>query len=364
MKHKALFAVSSLWLWHATRTLIVIDFFLKKWFQISIISYWNALNFLKAELAGKNVDFIELKDYPAIERGKGVNFYLYLFNDIIKITKLIRKERSFVEKIYQNYDFIFSDWRYWIYSKKIPSFLLSHQISFVMPKWLELFYNISDYLNYRYLKNFDLVFIPDYEKTSDSLTWELSHPKWIKKINHKYVWILSSYKDLVSSEQWEKIDYLFLISWYLNDYRENFIDNLVNQAKNLPWKKVFVLWDTKNNYVKELENNITIYSFLFWDKRRELFLKADTIISRLWYTTIMDLVELWKKAVLFPTPNQTEQEYLKEFLDNKNIFTFWRENSNLLNLIEKNKKIENKSFNFWKTEESLLIIDKIISNYI
>jgi hypothetical protein len=28
----------------------------------------------------------------------------------------------------------------------------------------------------------------------------------------------------------------------------------------------------------------------------------------------MDLVELEKKAILYPTPNQTEQEYLAKFL--------------------------------------------------
>ena len=32
------------------------------------------------------------------------------------------------------------------------------------------------------------------------------------------------------------------------------------------------------------------------------------------------LIELDKKAILYPTPNQTEQEYLAEYLSKKNIF--------------------------------------------
>jgi hypothetical protein len=34
----------------------------------------------------------------------------------------------------------------------------------------------------------------------------------------------------------------------------------------------------------------------------------------------MDLVKLQKKAVLIPTPGQTEQEYLAQWLQEKNVF--------------------------------------------
>ena len=50
-----------------------------------------------------------------------------------------------------------------------------------------------------------------------------------------------------------------------------------------------------------------IYSFLSWEKRNEIFLKSKNIVSRAGYTTIMDFIELDKKAILYPTPNQTEQ---------------------------------------------------------
>jgi len=54
--------------------------------------------------------------------------------------------------------------------------------------------------------------------------------------------------------------------------------------------------------------------------RHKLFKNAEVIISRAGYTTIMDLLELNKKAILYPTPNQTEQEYLANYLKNKNYF--------------------------------------------
>lgn len=360
-KNKLLFAISSLWLGHATRTSVVINHFLKKWFEIDIISFWNALNFLKSEFDGKKINFIELVDYPHLERWKWWKFYFYLIFDVVKTTFIIKKENNFVASIENNYDFIFSDCRYWVYSKKVPSFLLNHQLAFVMPKWMWFLQWFTDYINIKYLKNFNCLFIPDFENIDNSLAGNLSHPNWINKINHKYIWILSSFTGS-KKEKTEKIDFLFTISWYLSEYKDDFINKLLEQSKKLKWKKVFILWDAKNNYKKELENNITIYSFASWDLRKNLFLNAEIIISRAWYTTIMDLVELSKKAILFPTPNQTEQEYLVKFLSENNLYVFWWDDSNLIELVKKadNSNIYNTKN---KTENSLLNIEKIISKY-
>jgi hypothetical protein len=128
-KNKILFAVSNLWLWHATRSLTIINFYLNKGYYIDIISFWNALKYLKQELKNnKNIEYIELIDYPSLERGFWIMYYLFLIIDLLKTVFLIKKEAKFIKKIYKNYDFIFSDWKYWIYSKNIPSFLLSHQL--------------------------------------------------------------------------------------------------------------------------------------------------------------------------------------------------------------------------------------------
>lgn len=359
---KALFSVSSLWLWHATRTLVLINHFLDKWFEIDIISFWNALNYLRTELSNKKVKFIEIEDYPLLERWKWLKFYYYLILDLVKTNIVIKKENNYINNSKEKYEFIFSDWRYWIYSKNIPSFLLTHQLAFVMPKWLQIFSKLSDYFNYVCFKKFDYIFIPDYNDMNNSLAWELSHPKWVKKLPHQYIWILSSFYD---ADKWEneKIDYLFSISWYLLDEKQNFVNRLLEEAKELDGKKVFILWDTKNNYKKELENNITVYSFVSWKERKKLYLNSQVIISRTWYTTIMDLVELWKKAILFPTPNQTEQEYLSMFLSKNNIFVFWNENSRLKELVWEinNSNIFNAPST---TNKSVIEIEKIIFKYI
>lgn len=356
---KALFAISSLGLWHATRTLPIIKTFLEKWYKIDIVCFWNSLNFLKNELWNKIENYIEYTDYPLLERWKWISFYFYLIYDIIVTFFKIQKENKFLENLQKekNYDFIFSDWKYWFYNKNTKSFILSHQLSFDIPKFFSFSQKIMDSYNKNIFKKFDLLFIPDYEDKDINLAWKLSHPKWISEINHCYLWILSSFHNLEKKEI-ENIDYLFTISWYLKEHKDNFIKNLKFEAEKLKWKKVFILWETKKNFKEyDEKNNIEIFSFLAWEEKNKTFFKSKNIISRAGYTTIMDLVELDKKAILFPTPNQTEQEYLAKYLWEKWFFLIWKEEKDILNLENFERK---KIFFNSKTKDSLEKILKII----
>ena len=53
-----------------------------------------------------------------------------------------------------------------------------------------------------------------------------------------------------------------------------------------------------------------------------LLKQASLVICRSGYTSVMDLVSLRKKAVLVPTPGQTEQEYLAEHLQEMKLFPY------------------------------------------
>ena len=333
MYKKALFAISSLWLGHATRSLPIIKFYLEKWYKIDIVCFWDALNYLKNELKNFDIIFFELKDYPALERWNWFSFYFMLIFDLITTYYRIKKEQIFLKKIQAktNYDFIFSDGKYWFYSKKTKSYILSHQVSFEIPKVFWFSQKFMDFFNKKYFSKFDMLFIPDYENKDNNLAWKLSHANWISNINHKYIWILSSFSNISAQErkkerkkESEQIDYLFTISGYLKQYKKWFIEKLMEEAKALNWKKVFILWETnKKEYSFDEKNNIEIFSFLAWEEKNKKFQNAKVIISRAGYTTIMDLVELNKKAILFPTPNQTEQLYLAKYLWEKKYFVKW-----------------------------------------
>lgn len=356
---KALFAVSSLGLGHATRTLAVIKHFVNE-YDITIISYGNALKFLQEELSEENVNFLEFEDYPKLERGDGFAYFYYLFTDLIKTNLVIRDEHKKIAPYEDEYSFIFSDGRYGIYSKKVPSFLLSHQISFMPPKWLRYFKFITDFSNYFYFKNFNKVFIPDYKEYSKSLAGKLSHTPLTHFFPHKYVGVISSYTKLHLRED---IDYLFIISGYLEDKKDKFVAKLLEEAKKLDGKKVFILGNAGDTNVETIEeSDITIFPAATKEFRNELFCRAKTIVSRTGYTTIMDLVELDKKAILFPTPNSTEQEYLAAYHTYKNYFVI-SEDEESINFNELKKKLEKteplKPKN--KTHEALEVIEHTIN---
>jgi uncharacterized protein (TIGR00661 family) len=363
MPYRILFAVSSLGLGHATRTLPIIKSTVQKGWQVSVLSHGNALRFLQDELKDRDIDFIELRDYPNLERGSGLAFFFYLVTDLFTTCRLIFQERNFVSKREKQYDCIISDGRYGIRSGKIPSFLISHQISFILPKGLGLFRFIVDEGNRFYLGRFDKVFIPDFPGNRANLSGKLSHNRVTEHLPHQWVGILSSY---TREKVKEEIDYLFIITGYLQEQRQSFTHRLIEQARNLPGTKVFVLGDTSTRKVTRLQKeNITIYPVATGTLRTRFFNQARLIVSRSGYTTVMDLAELDKPAVLFATPRQTEQEYLADFLGARGWYVTSRELdhvdlSTLVDEVQHTRPFKPP----WKTENSLEMIHNEIKNHL
>ena len=318
---KALFAVSSLGLGHATRTLVVIREYLGRGYAVTVLSTGNALAFLRLELADTSaVEFREAPDYPPLERGMGWRLYWYLLIDLVRTWRLIRQEHRDLQAVAADYEFIFSDGRYGFYSRWSPSFILSHQVAFIPPKGLREASWLTEHINVAALRKFDCLFIPDYPCPSKNLAGHLAHSPYLHHCKHQYVGILSSYTHL---DMPQDIDYLFVISGYLLEHKDSFVRRLLEQAASLPGRKVFVLGtaaDDGTNYDRYRRDDLEIMAVASGDLRQELFNRARCIVSRAGYTTVMDLVEHSKRAVLVPTPNQTEQEYLAYYLSSQKYF--------------------------------------------
>ncbi|MFE8034388.1 glycosyltransferase [Thiohalocapsa marina] len=360
---RALFAVSSLGLGHATRSLVVIRWFLHRGYAVTLISAGNALAFLRLELEAEPlVTFQELADYPALERGTGWRFYLYLMLDLLRTWRLIRRERRQLQAVAGGYDFIFSDGRYGFHSRWTPSFILSHQIAFIPPHGLAKTAWISERLNLAALRRFDCLLIPDYPHAGANLTGQLAHVAGLQRCSHHFVGILSSYQRLDLAQD---IDYLFVISGYLLEHKGSFVRSLLEQAADLPGNKVFILGavgDTAASYAAFRRPDLQIHTVASGELRQTLFNRARCIVSRAGYTTIMDLVEHDKRAVLIPTPNQTEQEYLARHLGRLNHFVTREQGDDMdiaaaLRDCDRTQRIRPP----WRTAESLQRIDNAMA---
>ena len=318
---RALFAVSSLGLGHATRTLAVIRAYLQRGYALTVVSSGNALAFLRLELEGEAaVELREMPDYPPLERGTGWRLYGYLLVDLLQTWRVIRAEHRAVQAIAADYDFIFSDGKYGFYSRWTPSFILSHQIAFVPPRGLREASWLTENLNVAALKRFDMLFIPDYFGPSLNLAGNLAHTPALQRCKHRYIGVLSSYRHL---ELEQDIDYLFVISGYLLEHKESFVRTLLEQAAELPGRKVFVLGNAGGDeaaYDRYRSDDLQIHSVASGELRQQLFNRARVVVSRSGYTTVMDLVEHGKRALLIPTPNQTEQEYLADYLGGQHYY--------------------------------------------
>ncbi len=88
-----------------------------------------------------------------------------------------------------------------------------------------------------------------------------------------------------------------------------------------------------------IREGIKIYNHLLAEEMNELLNSSEYIVARSGYSTIMDLVNKKRNAILVPTPGQTEQEYLGLFARKKmDVSAFHKKNSTSKMLLKEFKK--------------------------
>jgi len=322
---KIIYGVCSWGLGHATRSLPVIRKLIEEGNDLAIISNGRALELLKKEL-GKDIEYFDIQDYPML---LSENSRQFMAKSVIYWPAFIKRMESGLQKLQKilenrKCDKIISDGRYDIYSRKIPSFFISHQIRIMNPLRIKMFERGSEIFNLFFFKRFAGVIVPDYKE--DDLSGDLSHN--LHRIDENklhYVGVLSDFKKKKTKKD---IDYLISLSG--PEPQRTLLENkLFSQIDNLTGKIVVTLGTTEKNQ-KLNKNNIQIYSFLKKEGRIDFLNKTKLVVSRSGYSTIMDLAVIGTKALLIPTPGQIEQEYLGQYHNKKG--TFYSVNQDKINL--------------------------------
>ena len=347
-----IYGVCSWGLGHATRSLPVIRKLLRENNKVTVISHGRCLRLLQEEL-GNQARYIDIQDYPML---LSENARQFMAKSLIYWPLFIKRMESGLQRLSKilqekKYDAVISDGRYDMYSKKIPSFFISHQMRIMNPLRIKMFESGSELFNLFFFKRFRGVIIPDY-RTND-LSGDLSHH--LKRIDEKtlhYVGVLSDFR---KKETKKDIDYLISISGP-EPQRSALEKKLFSQIPNLTGNIVVTLGKTEKQ--EELtEKNVRIFSFLTKEKREELMNRARLVISRSGYSTIMDLAVLGKKALMIPTAGQIEQEYLADYHNAKR--TFFSVHQNKINL-EKDIKQAERTTGMQKPCD----VDKTVENII
>lgn len=239
-------------------------------------------------------------------------------------------------------DGIISDNRYGLYHSSIPSVIITHQLQI-----LSGLGNIPDRtmrrVHYKYLGHFSEIWIPDVSD-EPNLGGKLSHPAALPE-NTKYIGPLSRFENIglnkpasknssVSEDRTlnaslssippglkerESKSVLILLSGP-EPQRSILSSILWHQADKLKEKIIFIEGSEAAERPATIPSHITWHKLLTEQQLAHLLVEASIVICRSGYSTIMDLVALTKKAILIPTPGQTEQEYLANHLNAKGIF--------------------------------------------
>ena len=299
--HKSILVAPLNWgLGHATRCIPIIKALQQNNYIPIIASDGIALALLKKEFPALKT--LELPSYQIEYAKKGKNLKWKLFRNGLRTIKAIRNEKLITESWIEKYAIsgIISDNRLGVFSSKIPSVYITHQLNVLSGNttW------ITSKLHQNIIKKHTECWVPDSE-TTPNLSGELGHLEETK-LNIKYIGPLSRFN---KKETDKKFDLMIILSGP-EPQRGILERKLKTEILDYSGKTLFIKGVVEKNQIKQQIANVTYFNFMSSFELEQAFNESEIILCRSGYTTIMDLVKLQKKAFFIPTPGQFEQEYL------------------------------------------------------
>ncbi len=300
---------------HATRSVPIIKELLKQNFNVIIGADNKPLDLLKIEFPNlKFVPFSGIKiSYPA-------NHWMALkmFLSIPKFLFGVHKEHLQLKKIIaeHNINIVISDNRYGLWNKKVHSVFITHQIGIKTPSGLAFLKPILLAVNKFFIHKYDKLWVPDF-KEEPNLSGSLAHGYKIK-IPTTFIGPLSRFTSEEPVNPEFEVDIMAIISGP-EPQRSIFEKQILDELKSVNLKCILLKGNPDENTVEE-HQNIKVFSHLPTPAFQSYFKNAKLILSRSGYCTLMDMAIMNKKAIIIPTPGQTEQIYLAKTLHAKKIY--------------------------------------------
>ncbi len=292
---------------HATRCIPIVRKLLSEGHAVYIASDGAALLLLQKEFP--TLPTFELPSYNIEYRYRSILLNMALQSG--RFYDAMRDEHKTIESIvYQyNIDIIISDNRYGCWAKSlqnqtIQNIFMTHQIN------IQTGYTVLDWLarriNHYLIRRFDQVWIPDIESEKESLAGALSHGYTQTLPAIVYLGALSRFEHRALASVY---DIAVILSG--PEPQRTFLEQeLIEKLLKKDTKSILIQGLLNDNMPIQASKNLTIVPYLTAEVLNHLICTSRLIVCRSGYTTIMDLEKLHKKALLIPTPGQTEQEYL------------------------------------------------------
>ena len=301
---------------HAARCIPIIKELQHYPFRIIIAGDGAVAAMLKQEFP--QLEIIPLPGYKIKYSKNRQWFLLRLMIQFPGVLYSVLREHRWLNKVKQELNLcaVISDNRFGLFNRYIPSFYITHQLSIKTGN--QLSDKIATLIHRKISKNYTQCWIPDFG-TKINLAGELSKTVKLRR-NDIYMGCLSRFEKKPASET--TVDLLIILSGP-EPQRTIFENLLLSQLKEYDGVVVFVRGLPGGNFIApEISSNanINMKNHLTASELNNAIEHSSIVISRSGYTSIMDLAKLGKKAILVPTPGQTEQEYLAEYLSGQKFF--------------------------------------------
>ena len=334
---------------HATRCIPIINALLDRGIRPILASDGAALALLREE-------YPELKilDLPAYNiKYHGNSMMLTMGVQLPKIGKAILSEQQAIKKIVGDHqiDLIISDNRYGVFHPDCHSIFMTHQLNIKIPN--RILEKMVARINHRLIRRFDACWVPDYAK-EPRLAGTLSENPGFSKI--EYLGPLSRMEKAELNPEYK----LAIVLSGPEPQRTNLEKILFQQLSDYSEKVCFIRGVISDALPPIVDNkNISVINYLTATKLNQVLNASEMVLCRSGYSSLMDLVKLNKRAVLIPTPGQTEQENLADYLSK--IGSFAVANQRDFNLKDSLATLDNIVESTWpKGKELEAILEKTI----
>ena len=321
---------------HASRCIPLVDALLKQGFEPVLAGDGASLELLASEFPALRT--YELPSYGIRYANTPGLFKLKLLSHAAKIQKAISLEHEKVQEIVtkENACGIISDNRFGVWSRKAPSVYLTHQLS-VKAGWMS---SLASQWHQRKISNFDRCWVCDF-KGDESLAGELSSKKG-KLQNVQWTGPLSRFSKEMEQpvntgiKSTKTVDIAIVLSGP-EPSRSQFEQKVIEVLKGRK-EKVVLVRGVLDYQASRTEQNLEIHNFMLADQLEKLISQSHILIMRSGYSSIMDLHALHARALLVPTPGQTEQEYLADRMSEKGWFPTVRQDEFSWNSVQEAQK--------------------------
>jgi uncharacterized protein (TIGR00661 family) len=299
---------------HATRCIPIISTLIKQHYTVIVAAEGQIKTLLQEEFP--DLQFIDLRGYRVKYSQYKFWMPVKMLLQLPKLIYCIYAEKRWLNKAVGKYkiDAVIADNRLGLSHKKIPCAYITHQLQIKTGgRFTE---SIVQKIHYHFINKYTRCWVPD-AGGEVNLAGELSHPVVLPHVQVVYLGHLSRFEKIDAAIKYD----LCVILSGPEPQRSIFEKIILIGLKDFKGS-VFLLRGLPGNSLlpESNYNSLQIHNHLAAAELNLVLQQSKIIICRAGYTTIMDLVKLQKKAILVPTPGQTEQAYLACYLQEQNLF--------------------------------------------